>query len=54
MVWHFSIPPGYPGRYGKMPNHSKIAPGGLGLSLGGFFPQILALQQCSVLMNSKF
>ena len=23
--WHFSTPPGYPGRCGKMPNHSKIA-----------------------------
>ena len=33
MVWHFSIPPRVPRRYGKMPNHSKIAPSGLGLSL---------------------
>jgi len=33
MVWHFSTPPRVPRRCGKMPNHSKIAPGGLGLSL---------------------
>ena len=31
--WHFSTPTGYLGKCGKMPNHSKIAPGGLGLSL---------------------
>jgi len=33
VFWHFSTPPRVPRRYGKMPNHSKIAPGGLGLSL---------------------
>ena len=39
VFWHFSTPPGYPGRCGKMPNHSKIAPGGLGLCECDFFPQ---------------
>ena len=35
--WQFFTPPGYLGRCGKMPNHLKIAPGGLGLSLCDFF-----------------
>ena len=39
VFWHFSTHAGYPGRCGKMPNHSKIAPGGLGLCECDFFPQ---------------
>ena len=41
VFWHFSTHAGYPGRCGKMPNHSKIAPGGLGLCLYKhiFFPK---------------
>ena len=42
--WHFSTPPGYLGRCGKMPNHSKIAPGGLCKWQNKFLPSKIFLE----------
>ena len=43
LFWQFSIDPGYVGVYGKLRNHSKIAPGGLCNSYCDFFPKTLFL-----------
>ena len=42
VFWQFSIDRGYVGPYGKLRNHSKVAPGGLWKRLYNFFPEIQA------------
>ena len=42
--WQFSTPTGYLGRCGKMPNHSKIAPGGLCKWQNKFLPSKIFLE----------
>ena len=42
--WQFSINPGYLGVYGKLRNHSKIAPGGLCKWQNKFLPSKIFLE----------
>ena len=51
VFWQFSINPGYVGVYGKLRNHSKIAPGGLRNSYCDFFPKNLVFDKLAFSLN---